>query len=75
MSCSMLDLSSLRPETEPTPPALEAWCLNHCTTKEVSRIHFLQTFLLGHFLFLEKSYQFHSDLQVYGILLVISRGK
>ena len=43
MSCSMLDLSSLRPETEPTPPASEAQSLNHWTIREIlGRVSFNQ---------------------------------
>ena len=34
------DLSS-RPGIEPAPPALEAWSLNHWTTREVPQIIFL----------------------------------
>ena len=31
----MWDLSSPRPGIEPVPPELEAWSLNHWTTREV----------------------------------------
>ena len=37
----MQDLSS-RPGITPTPPAVEVWSLNHCTTKEVSS-HWIQS--------------------------------
>ena len=35
MPCGMQDLSSPTRETEPVPPALEAWSLNHWTARGV----------------------------------------
>ena len=35
---SVWHLRSLKPGTEPMPPALEAWSLNHWTAMEVPRV-------------------------------------
>ena len=44
-SCGMRELNS-PPRIKPMPPAVEAWSVNHWTTKEVLRIRFLKCFLL-----------------------------
>ena len=33
-----------QPWIEPTPPALEAWSLNHCTAREVPTLNIITSF-------------------------------
>ena len=40
------------PVIEPRPPALGAWSLNHCTTREVPNDHFCFFFLIYFYLFI-----------------------
>ena len=55
MACTC-ELLAHQPETDPTPPAVEAWSLNHWTTRDVRlfvEIH-LQLVCLSHMFFLHQ---------------------